>query len=177
MCLTIPCQFVNFWVIKINKKLKANDWFSQSHSCTETKTSAIKSGLWGRHFVWFPAKLLLHAKPFLSTRIPARLCRMRAAGERREAPSVLAQPVSASISSICQLLKISLSRKSWFFSGMQFRWATLKARFLFFIEINDNSVMYLQLQLLPDACRMPVAVSQTVGFVAVCRTNSLESKF
>ncbi len=135
---------VNFASSKLIKKQK------QSCSCTETKTPTIKSGLLRATLVWFQRNF--YYKPFLSTRIPMRLCRMRAVGGRREAPSVLAQSVSASISSICQLLKISLSpsRQSWFSACCSLD-EPLSRHTFFFIEINDNSVMYLQLQLLPDA--------------------------
>lgn len=46
----------------------------------------------------------------------------------------------------------------------------------FFIKINDNSVVYLQLQLLSDAagCRWLAARGEKVDFVVVSGTNPFE---
>lgn len=73
-----------------------------------------------------------------------RLYRIHAVGE---APSALAQPVSNSISSICQLLKISLALST----GLVCCMLLSRHAFCFFIEINDNSVIIYNLRV-PSWC-------------------------
>lgn len=96
---------------------------------------------------------------------------MRAVLEQWEAPFVLAQPVSGSISSICQLLRISPSRQGCFAACRNLD-EQLSRHAFFFIKINDNSVVYLQLQLLSDAagCQWLTARGGESGFCG-CQWN------
>lgn len=106
------------------------------------KPPQLQADYWS--WCWFGSKITHQASSLM------RLCRMSAVVEQWEAPFVLAQRVSASISSICQLLRISLPRQGCFAACCNLD-EQLSRHTFFFIKINDNSVVYLQLQLLTDA--------------------------